>query len=116
MNENMNEMLTRAEILDKAKACVCGKRQEDYGTPENNFRFIAELWAAYLSRVCVSQGSLVVIAPKDVAMMMALLKIARIGSSLEDGTADSYIDLAGYAACGGECADIEFDNCAVSGG
>ena len=48
MNENMNEMLTRAEILDKAKACVCGERQEDYGTPENNFRFIAELWG----RIC----------------------------------------------------------------
>ena len=107
----MNEKLTRAEVLDRAKACVCGERQEDYGTPENNFRFIAELWGAYLSRVCVSPSSLVVIGPKDVAMMMALLKIARIGSSLEDGTVDSYIDLAGYAACGGECAGIVFDDC-----
>ena len=44
-------------------------------------------------------------------MMMALLKIARIGSSLEDGTVDSYIDLAGYAACGGEYAGIVFDDC-----
>lgn len=112
----MREKMTRAEILDWAKAYVCGERQEDYGTPENNFRFIAELWAAYLARVCVPQGDLVEIGPKDVAMMMALLKIARIGSSLEDGTADSYIDLAGYAACGGECADIVFDDCAVSGG
>ena len=44
----MNEKLTRAEVLDRAKACVCGERQEDYGTPENNFRFIAELWG----RIC----------------------------------------------------------------
>ena len=35
-------------------------------------------------------------------MMMALLKIARIKSGT--ATEDSYIDLAGYAACGGEIA------------
>ena len=38
------------------------------------------------------------------AMMMALLKIARIAGG--SGTRDSFIDLAGYAACGGECADV----------
>ncbi len=38
----------------------------------------------------------------DVSMMMALLKIARIaGSQTAD---DSFIDIAGYAACGGEIA------------
>jgi hypothetical protein len=38
----------------------------------------------------------------DVAMMMALLKIARIQSGT--ATEDSFVDLAGYAACGGEIA------------
>lgn len=33
-------------------------------------------------------------------MMMALLKVARIKSG--GGTEDSFVDLAGYAACGGE--------------
>lgn len=36
---------------------------------------------------------------KDVAMMMALLKVARIKAG---DKADSFIDLAGYAACAGE--------------
>lgn len=36
----------------------------------------------------------------DVAMMMALLKIARIRTGT--ATNDSYVDLAGYAACGAE--------------
>lgn len=36
----------------------------------------------------------------DVAMMMALLKIARIRTGT--ATDDSYVDLAGYAACGAE--------------
>jgi hypothetical protein len=85
--------LSRAEILDKAKECVCGQREQDYGSPENNFGLIGALWSTYL-------GMLVTAA--DVAMMMALFKIARIKTGT--GTADSFVDLAGYAACGGEVA------------
>lgn len=84
--------MTRPEILDAAKACVCGQREEDYGTPEDNFNLISRLWNAYL-------GDNVTDA-HDVAMMMALLKIARIRAGRRTG--DSYVDLAGYAACGGE--------------
>ena len=56
---------------------------------------------------CVSDGADICIAPKDVAAMMALLKIARIAS----GTAkpDNWVDLAGYAACGGELEGIGDD-------
>jgi len=85
--------MTRAEILDAAKKCVCGDREQQYGSPENNFRLIAAFWGDYLEMH---------IEPQDVAMMMALLKIARIATGTD--TADSYIDLAGYAACGGELA------------
>lgn len=42
------------------------------------------------------------ITAEDVAVMMALLKIARIGTGT--ATDDSWVDLAGYAACGGEIA------------
>ena len=38
-------------------------------------------------------------------MMMALLKIARIRSG--PSMADSYVDLAGYAACAAEVAKAE---------
>lgn len=86
--------MTRAEILQKAEACVNGQRQQDYGTPEDNFKRIAELWNAYLGTSDIS--------PMDVSMMMALMKIARIRTGT--GTEDSFIDLAGYAACGGEIA------------
>ena len=36
----------------------------------------------------------------DVAAMLALLKIARIASG--HAKEDNWVDLAGYAACGGE--------------
>ena len=84
-------MTEREDILEKAKICVLGRREEDYGTPEDNFQVIADLWTAYKG---VSFSAL------EVAMMMSLLKIARIRTGT--GTLDSFVDLAGYAACGGE--------------
>lgn len=86
--------MNRPDILDKAKECVCGQREQDYGSPEDNFRTIADLWSVYLDEK---------ISAVDVAMMMALLKIARIKSGT--ATDDSFVDLAGYAACGGEIVE-----------
>lgn len=85
----------RENLLNTAIFCVCGHREQDYGSPEDNFKTIANLWSAYLGKT---------ISPIDVAMCMALLKIARIRSGT--GTMDSFVDLAGYAACGGEIAAI----------
>lgn len=94
--------MKRAEILDAAKVCVCGQREQDYGTPENNFATIGRLWWTYIQaahpQLATSREAL--ITPGDVAAMMALLKIARIATGT--GTADSFVDLAGYAACAGE--------------
>ena len=36
--------MNRAEVLENAKACVCGPREQDYGSPEDNFNTIANLW------------------------------------------------------------------------
>lgn len=92
--------MERKEILAEALRCVCGDREQDYGSPENNFQTIANLWEAYLRAGAISPGADLCIRPEDVAAMLALLKIARISSG--HGKADNWIDLAGYAACGGE--------------
>lgn len=94
--------MTREEILEIAKVCVCGDREQDYGSPEDNFGAIAALWEAYLSngKKCTPAGASVDLLPEDVAAMLALLKIARIASG--HAKEDNWIDLAGYAACGGE--------------
>lgn len=89
--------MTRSDVLKAADKCVNGQRQTDYGTPEDNFTIIANLWNDYL------RGDF--INATDVSMMMALLKIARIKSG--NATEDSFVDLAGYAACGGEIATKE---------
>lgn len=87
--------MKRTEILDAAKRCICGDREQDYGSPEDSFKTIANLWNAYLG-----DGLAVCIDAKDVAAMLALLKIARIASG--HAKEDNWVDLAGYAACGGE--------------
>jgi len=83
--------MTRAETLDRAKQCVCGQRVNEYGSLEDNFQLIADLWSAYKNTEFTAT---------DVAMMMALLKIARIKTGT--ATEDSFVDLAGYAACGAD--------------
>lgn len=83
--------MTRKEVLDAASKAVLEDRTNTYGSPEQSFKRIAEFWSAYLD---------VDITPADVAAMMGLLKIARIAGGRD--THDSWVDLAGYAACGGE--------------
>ena len=85
--------MTRADILDGAKKCVCEDRESQYGSPEDSFTKIAQFWSDYLGYP---------ITPEDVAMMMTLLKIARIAGGMFK--ADSYIDACGYMACAGEIA------------
>lgn len=39
--------MKRADILHTAEKCVCGQREQDYGSPENNFQTIADFWSVY---------------------------------------------------------------------
>ena len=89
------EFMSREDVLAKAKMCVCGDREQDYGSPESNFERIARFWSTYLGHP---------VGSTDVAAMLALLKIARIASG--NAKEDNWIDLAGYAACGGEIESI----------
>ena len=88
-----NTPTTRAEILDAAKKIVTGDREKQYGSPEDNFNVIAQFWSTYAGHS---------FTPVDVAMMMTLLKVARIKTG--HYKADSYIDACGYLACAAEIA------------
>ena len=91
---------TRAEILKCAERCVCEDRNNSYGEPEDSFRNIADYWTTYIRHNCVRSGAGICVRPVDVAMMMALFKIARIETAGMP-IADSYVDAVGYIACGG---------------
>lgn len=82
--------MTRGDFLEEAQRIVEGRREDEYGPVEDNFEVIARLWEAYKG---------IPFSPVDVAVMMILLKTARIRGG---GTHDCFVDIAGYAACGGE--------------
>lgn len=93
---------TRREILQAAERCVCGERDQDYGGPEDSFALIARLWEPIIKARCVGPGADVCVDAVTVALCMAELKIARAATN--ETHMDSWVDLAGYAACGGEIA------------
>ena len=86
-------MSARRDILNEAAELVDGDRNAQYGDPRQDFQRTAEMWGAYLG---------VPVAPHDVAALMCLLKVSRIRWS--PAKRDSWADLAGYAACGWDCA------------
>lgn len=81
-------MNDREKCLREACEIVNGARNQAYGNVEDNFDRIASLWSIYLDTA---------VTPIDVAMMMVLLKAARVST----GTThlDNFVDVAGYAAC-----------------
>lgn len=90
--------MKRSEILEAARRCVCGEREQDYGTPENNFETIGLLWGVYLRAAHPEYAKVMPIngiTAKDAGTMLALLKVARIATG---SSPDSFIDLAGL--CG----------------
>lgn len=70
-----------AKTYDEAKAIITDNSEDGFVTA-------ARLWGAYTG--CE-------FSPVDVAMMMVLLKIARIKAG--GGTADGFAELAEYAVC-----------------
>jgi hypothetical protein len=85
--------MNRSEILDTAKGYVTQDRAAQHGDAERNFSLIATYWSAHLDTD---------VSVTDVAVMMTLLKLARIKSNPDN--MDSWIDGCGYLACGGEIA------------
>lgn len=90
----------RRECLDAAAACVLTDRNNEYGGPEDSFGAVHTMWQAY-DAAASKRGPHIV----DVAMKLVLLKVARIAANPTH--ADSFVDIAGYAACGAEVSHGE---------
>ena len=85
--------MTRADILAEASRIVTTDRNNQYGEPEDLFGLIAKLWAAYLDGDAD-------ISAHDVAVMMGLMKCARMQAN--PAHLDSAVDACGYLAIAGE--------------
>lgn len=87
--------MRREDILVSAMNLTRGDRQEAYGDWADNSADIAAMWSVILGHE---------VQPRQVGLMMAALKLCRLKHA---GHEDSYIDLAGYAALGGENDSIK---------
>ena len=94
-----------ADMLAAAAKLVNGERDRTHGDKTTNHTNIATLWDAYIANKLGEAYSGRVIGPLDVALMMALLKIARTQAGAPN--ADDYVDGAGYLACAFEIAAHE---------
>lgn len=88
------------EMLHYAAGLVSGDRAKNYGDKAQNHERIAALWRMWLAQ----RGKPSDVGAYDVAMMMILVKIARLMHS--PGHADSHTDIAGYAAICEEIASM----------
>lgn len=97
----------RTEILNEAINLINGDRNNDYGDPVDDFQTTADFWQVYLSRTMTARGELN-LRPHDVAVMMMLLKVARI--SWTPQKKDHWADIAGYDGCGWDCVMRQDEN------
>ena len=89
-------LLEDEDVLDEAKRLTGGDRNKAYGHPSKNFGQIAELWNA------LKPG--VTFAPREVAIFMIAVKLAR---ETHSPRRDNWTDIAGYARCGNLCQQPE---------
>lgn len=97
----------RASVLDEAKRLVTGDRNAQYGPPTQDFSRTADLLNTLGYRLVSAVGENAqesqALQPSDIAIIMIQLKVSRAMHSR--GKQDHYVDIAGYAACGAECAE-----------
>ena len=83
--------MKREQILEKAKILISGERAKHYGDARMNHKRIAELWSPILDKD---------ITVEQVYACMIAVKLSRLIETPDHE--DSWIDICGYAALGGE--------------
>lgn len=84
----------RTDMLTEASSLVTGDRNAQYGEPHQDFQRTANMMSAMGFR---APGGAELEA-HHVALLLACVKLSRLVWS--PGKRDSWVDLAGYAACG----------------
>ena len=84
-------MKARQFFLKTAEELINGPRAKEYGPARKNHERIAQIWSIILEQE---------ITPEQVVACMVGLKLARLSEDITKD--DSWVDIIGYAALGGE--------------
>lgn len=93
-------MKTREDFLKQAESLINGPRAKEYGPAKLNHQRIADIWTILLAKKLAAD-----ITPEDVVACMVGLKLARLAEDMHKD--DSWVDIIGYAALGGEIINDE---------
>ena len=93
-------MKSRKDFLDTAEGLINGPRAKEYGPAKLNHQRIADIWSILLAKKLSAD-----ITPEEVVACMVGLKLARLAE--DTGKDDSWVDIIGYAALGGEIINDE---------
>ena len=93
-------MKNRVDFLQEAEGLINGPRAKEYGPAKLNHQRIADIWTILL-RCKLSSD----ITPQEVVACMVGLKLARLAEDINKE--DSWVDIIGYAALGGEIINDE---------
>jgi hypothetical protein len=93
-------MKTREDFLKEAESLINGPRAKEYGPAKLNHQRIADIWTILLRGKLSSE-----ITPEEVVACMVGLKLARLAEDISKD--DSWVDIIGYAALGGEIINDE---------
>lgn len=93
------------DVLERAISLIHGQRAKDYGDAQASFQRMADLVNPIIKK---ADGKL---TASDMALVMIQVKIARLQES--PNHADSWTDIAGYAALGAQLAVTEPDKAAT---
>jgi len=93
-------MKTREDFLKEAESLINGPRAKEYGPAKLNHQRIADIWTILLRGKLSSE-----ITPEEVVACMVGLQLARLAEDISKD--DSWVDIIGYAALGGEIINDE---------
>lgn len=92
----------REALLKDAAEAVTKQRNNSYGPPTQDFKRTAALWTILFNTMEEDGYDTTPFNPSDVAIAMIALKLSRL--TWDPKNKDSWMDIAGYAACGYECS------------
>ena len=96
-------MSEKKSVLQEAEEIIYGDREKTYGHPSKNLQAIADMWTAYVNSATHGALGELEFSAQDVAVMMILLKAARLANDMDHR--DSVVDICGYAALIERCSE-----------
>jgi len=100
----------RSELLKEAERIITQERNKSYGEPDEDFQRIAAIADGMGFRFTAGEITRH-LTGSDVALFMICLKLSRLGWMSTHQ--DSWMDIAGYAACGFETAVLSEERAAA---